>query len=136
MLTVLICINSPLYGDRSMVGLHAYTPHVQVGARGYDEWGAMFASSMKRSMVGIGKMRIQQGPTGFTSSMRITPSKLALDAFCVSAPHVSHVIKCGCHDGYDTCIALLPKLAFITGCIVACLPSDAAVIILMPGQTH
>ncbi|KAL0055474.1 hypothetical protein WJX82_000862 [Trebouxia sp. C0006] len=35
-----------------------------VGARGYDEWGAMFASSMKRSMVGIGKMRIQQGPTG------------------------------------------------------------------------
>ncbi|DBA76000.1 TPA: hypothetical protein ACH3X2_008930 [Trebouxia sp. C0005] len=35
-----------------------------VGARGYDEWGAMFASSMKRCMVGIGKMRIQQGPTG------------------------------------------------------------------------
>ena len=44
---------------------------VQVGARGYDEWGAMFASSMKRSMVGIGKMRIQQGPTGFTSSIAI-----------------------------------------------------------------
>lgn len=43
----------------------------QVGARGYDEWGAMFASSMKRCMVGIGKMRIQQGPTGFTLSIAI-----------------------------------------------------------------
>ncbi len=62
--------------------------YVQVGARGYDEWGAMFASSMKRSMVGIGKMRIQQGPTGFTLPMRITPSKLPLYAFCLSAPHV------------------------------------------------
>ncbi len=61
---------------------------VQVGARGYDEWGAMFASSMKRSMVGIGKMRIQQGPTGFTSPMRIMPLKLPLYAFCLSAPHV------------------------------------------------
>jgi hypothetical protein len=86
MLTVLICINSPLYGDRSMVGLHAYTPHVQVGARGYDEWGAMFASSMKRSMVGIGKMRIQQGPTGFTSPIRIRPSKLPLYALPICTP--------------------------------------------------
>ena len=38
----------------------------QVGARGKDEWGAMFASSMKRSSVGISKMRVQQGPTGHT----------------------------------------------------------------------
>jgi len=33
-------------------------------------------------------MRIQQGPTGFTLPMRITPSKLPLYAFCLSAPHV------------------------------------------------
>ena len=38
----------------------------QVGARGKDEWGAMFASSMKRSSVGISKMRVQQGQTGHT----------------------------------------------------------------------
>lgn len=36
----------------------------QVGARGKDEWGAMFASSMKRSSVGMSKMRVKQGPTG------------------------------------------------------------------------
>lgn len=36
----------------------------QVGARGKDEWGAMFASSMTRSSVGISKMRVKQGSTG------------------------------------------------------------------------
>ncbi|KAL3140309.1 hypothetical protein ABBQ38_004574 [Trebouxia sp. C0009 RCD-2024] len=35
-----------------------------VGARGKDEWGAMFASSMKRSAVGMSKMRVKQGQTG------------------------------------------------------------------------
>ena len=37
---------------------------LQIGARGKDEWGAMFASSMKRASVGMSKMRIQQGTTG------------------------------------------------------------------------
>ena len=41
-------------------------PAAQVGARGKDEWGAMFASSMTRSSVGISKMRVQQGQTGHT----------------------------------------------------------------------
>ena len=43
---------------------HMLLSAAQVGARGKDEWGAMFASSMKRSSVGISKMRVQPGQTG------------------------------------------------------------------------
>lgn len=60
---------------------------VQVGARGYDEWGAMFASSMKRSMVGIGKMRIQQGPTGFTTPIAIVLMHCIALYICLACLH-------------------------------------------------
>ena len=52
--------------------MHAWTlldsRALQVGARGKDEWGAMFASSMLRSSVGMNKMRVQQGTTGDKSN--------------------------------------------------------------------
>ena len=41
--------------------------HLQVGARGQDEWGAMFGSSMSRSGVNTSKVRIVKGATGASS---------------------------------------------------------------------
>lgn len=37
---------------------------LQIGARGTDEWGAMYASSLRRSSVGTQKLRVKQGETG------------------------------------------------------------------------
>lgn len=37
---------------------------VQVGARGADEQGAIFASSLKRSSVDVKKLRVGKGITG------------------------------------------------------------------------
>ncbi len=37
---------------------------VQVGARGADEQGAIFASSLKRSSVDVRKLRVGKGITG------------------------------------------------------------------------
>lgn len=64
------CGLSVLYRPVDIVVVYCW----QVGARGYDEWGAMFASSMKRSMVGIDKMRVQQGPTGQSQYISLTPA--------------------------------------------------------------
>lgn len=36
----------------------------QLGARGYDEWGALWASSMKRGGVDISMVQARAGPTG------------------------------------------------------------------------
>eukprot|EP00803_Ostreobium_quekettii_P005356 evm.model.scf_604.4 EVM.evm.TU.scf_604.4 scf_604:38992-47721(+) len=35
-----------------------------VGARGQDEWGVMFASSLKRALVNTDKLRVEKGSTG------------------------------------------------------------------------
>ena len=61
----------------------------QVGARGKDEWGAMFASSMKRSAVGINKMRVQQGQTGYSPNW--THSSLLLCCMCSLPVHFQQV---------------------------------------------
>ena len=40
---------------------------MQVGARGADEQGAIFASSLKRSSVDVKKLRVGKGVTGVAS---------------------------------------------------------------------
>lgn len=56
--------NRMMFYCNIVLNQHMLLPAAQVGARGKDEWGAMFASSMTRSSVGISKMRVQQGQTG------------------------------------------------------------------------
>ena len=43
---------------------HLLLPVRQVGARGADEQGAIFASSLKRSSVDVKKLRVGRGITG------------------------------------------------------------------------
>lgn len=63
---------------------------MQVGARGQDEQGAIFVSSLKRSSVDVSKLRVGKGSTG-TASLPTTVSIVLLPACMhqVPAVHVS-----------------------------------------------
>ena len=85
-------------------------PPQLLGCRGFDEWGAFWASSMKRCHVGVERMAVKQGPTArscilscggqrtmrtcMTGCPRLEPEELRLEDFEGAA--WAFLSACGC----------------------------------------
>ena len=89
-LVKLICCQPCTFVERSCSRCQTHLAHpvpqhlvLQIGARGTDEWGAMYASSLRRSSVGTRKLRVKQGETGQPS-----PDRLPLLSRCPTASGV------------------------------------------------
>ena len=69
---------------------------MQVGARGADEQGAIFASSLKRSSVDVKKLRVGKGVTGAVNfSLTLLLGNTKSDHFgMLSSSRMGDVLDC------------------------------------------
>ena len=90
---------------------HLMLPVRQVGARGADEQGAIFASSLKRSSVDVKKLRVGRGITGQSCALAFLSSRVICSGLlpcedCTSLPSALTRLAYNCRESQNPATAI------------------------------